>query len=271
MENAIQVRIYSVFSFAVRLLDAFTKAAPLKGSIQLSLEGRKERPIAKGDGWLVFTDLPAGTYRLLVSSKEYITKMASIVVATKQTDPSERLILLAPSPSYPFRSGDTLIRGVVFRPDGEPAAGAIVRARIRGEQDSAVKLAEQGEAGDVTLALYSPVGRICPGDAFQPVPAEGSSAPIIRIAEAGKGWTHRLAEPLSGPLPRSTALLPLIETSCDARGEFVLALPPSLGRANGEAEIAIYAEGAGSLCKHQIVDGAATSVGSIRLAPLQKG
>jgi hypothetical protein len=123
-------------SLAVSLLDDYSKGKPI-GRVEVSLKGRKEKPL----------DLPDGSYTIRVRSDYYFDE-DSDPITLSQLDPKNPIanITLKPKPSYPFPPGATLIRGKVYDSAGEAVSGA--KVRVRGK-DVENKTTEEGE-----FALY---------------------------------------------------------------------------------------------------------------------
>ncbi|GED57376.1 hypothetical protein ABER61_09700 [Brevibacillus formosus] len=264
MDQHFQVRIRSVFSYAVRLVDMYTRGAPFRSSLSVRLANHPQVPIAKGDGWYIFTDLPDGIYSLNISSREYMDRFVTFSVITGSTSYSERIIYLHPSPAYPFRSGDSLVRGRACVADGSPAGGACVQAVISYERDAPVKLAEDADKEATELIVASKKGQVDLADAFL-LETPTCKGTIIRFASPPKGRVYPLAEPLSFAYPRGTVLLPLLETNCDDRGEFVVALPLFLEKTHARMKIEVRREEAAGFAELSIQAGTTQSIGIIQM------
>ncbi|MED1946535.1 MULTISPECIES: hypothetical protein [Brevibacillus] len=262
MDQHFQVRIRSVFSYAVRLVDMYTKGAPFRSSLSVRLASHPQVPIEKGDGWYIFTDLPDGIYTLNISSREYMDRSVTFSVITGSTSYSERIIYLHPSPAYPFRSGDSLVRGRACVTDGSPAGGACVQAVISYERDAPVRLAEDADKEATELIVASKKGQVDLADAFL-LETPTCKGTIIRFASPPKGRVYPLAEPLSFAYPRGTVLLPLLETNCDDRGEFVVALPLFLEKTHARMKIEVRREEAAGFAELSIQAGTTQSIGII--------
>lgn len=264
MDQHFQVRIRSVFSYAVRLVDMYTRGAPFRSSLSVCLANHPQVPVCKGDGWYIFTDLPDGIYTLTISSREYMDRSVTFSVTTGSTSYSERIIYLYPSPVYPFRAGDSLIRGRACVEDGSPTGGAYVQAVISYERDAPVKLAEDAAKEATELIVASKKGQVDLADAFL-LETPTCKGTIIRFAGPPKGRVYPLTEPLSFAYPRGTVLLPLLETNCDDRGEFVVALPLFLEKTHARMKIEVWREEAAGFAELSIQASTTHSIGIIQM------
>ncbi|MCM3142907.1 hypothetical protein [Brevibacillus sp. MER 51] len=264
MEQHFQVRIRSVFSYAVRLVDMYTRGAPFRSSLSVRLANHPQVPIEKGDGWYIFTDLPDGIYTLNISSREYMDRSVTFSVITGSTSCSERIVYLHPSPAYPFRPGDSLVRGRACVADGSPAGGACVQAVISYERDAPVRLAEDADKEATELIVASKKGQVDLADAFL-LETSTCKGTIIRFASPPKGRVYPLTEPLSFAYPRGTVLLPLLETHCDDRGEFVVALPLFLEKTHARMKIEVRREETAGFAELSIQAGTNQSIGIIQM------
>jgi|LGVF01.1.fsa_nt_gb hypothetical protein len=129
-------------SLAVSLLDDYSKGKPI-GRVEVSLKGRKEKTIKNLSSYYLFLNLPDDTYTVQVWSDYYFDEDLN-PINLSELDRKNPLvnITLKPNPSYPFPSGATLIRGVVYNSAGKAVSGAKVRVRGR---DVEYKTTEKGE------------------------------------------------------------------------------------------------------------------------------
>ncbi|NQF15377.1 hypothetical protein HPY31_15800 [Brevibacillus sp. HB1.3] len=264
MDQHFQVRIRSVFSYAVRLVDMYTRGAPFRSSLSVRLANHRQVPVCKGDGWYIFSDLPDGIYTLNISSREYMDRSVTFSVITGSASYSERIIYLHPSPAYPFRAGDSLVRGRACLEDGSPAGGACVQAVISYERDAPVKLAEDAAKEATELIVTSKKGQVDLADAFL-LETSTCKGTIIRFASPPKDRVYPLTEPLSLAYPRGTVLLPLLETNCDDRGEFVVALPLFLEKTHARMKIEVWREEAAGFAELSIQASTTQSIGIIQM------
>ncbi|TKI54341.1 carboxypeptidase-like regulatory domain-containing protein [Brevibacillus antibioticus] len=263
MDQHFQVRIRSVLSYAVRLVDMYTRGTPFGSSLSVRLANHPQVPVCKGDGWYIFTDLPDGIYTLTISSLEYMDQSVSFST-TGSTSYSERIIYLHPSPTYPFKVGDFLVRGRACVEDGSPAEGAYVQAVISYERDAPVRLAEDADKEATELIVASKKGQVDLADAFL-LETPTCKGTIIRFAGPPSGRVYPLTEPLSFAYPRGTVLLPLLETNCDDRGEFVVALPLFLEKTHARMKIEVRQEEAAGFAELSIQAGTNHSIGIIQM------
>lgn len=264
MDDRLQARIRSVFSYAVKLVDTYTKGEPIRASLVVRLADHRQAPVSKGDGWYIFTDLPDGCYTLLISSREYIDCDVHFEVTAGQQTRTEQRIYLQPSPAYPFRTGDSLIRGRAIAEDGSPAGGACVGAVLSYEGDALVKLAEDAAKGATELTVQGKKGQAESTDLFL-LQTSALSGTIIRFAGPPKGRVYPLTEPLSIAYPRGSLFFPFFETHCDERGEFVVALPLFLDKTNAHLIIEVWLNIATGFVELPIHAGTTQSAGVIRL------
>ncbi len=141
--------------FALQLFDGFSGESQLEGELAVSILGRKP-PFEKPDSaTFVFLDLDAGlwTISVLPSSRTPYYSPVTIPVSLPMADPlwqaypdvsladlskplddptqpapyraQRALATLQPTPSYPFPSDATLVRGTVLA-GGQPLAGVTV-------------------------------------------------------------------------------------------------------------------------------------------------
>nr|CBH39148.1 conserved hypothetical protein [uncultured archaeon] len=96
-------------SLAVSLLDDYSKGKPI-GRVEVSLKGRKEKPVKNLSSYYLFLKLPDDSYTVQVRSDFYFDEELDIDLAGFK-EPTA--INLKPKPSYPFSAGATLIRGAV--------------------------------------------------------------------------------------------------------------------------------------------------------------
>jgi hypothetical protein len=113
-------------SAAFELRDAVTGGRPI-GAVNVRLTGVEQTPIAHPAGFVLFMDLPEGSYTVRVEASHYVY-YANLSVDTAQLNPLEEavLILLEPKVDYEFPAGSTLLYGTLSDQNGGPLAGARV-------------------------------------------------------------------------------------------------------------------------------------------------
>jgi hypothetical protein len=113
-------------SFAVALIDEYTGKRPI-GDVRVFIQDQNLKALKNLSGYFFFLDLLDGTYQVQVESEHYFERQ--ITVNVPEPDPLNPVesITLMPTPSYPFPSGSTLIRGMVQDSDGNPVSEATVR------------------------------------------------------------------------------------------------------------------------------------------------
>lgn len=114
-------------SFAVKLIDDFTKSKPI-GSIRVEIKEIKKKAIKNPSGYYLFTDLKAGTYTVSVDSDLYFPQEVPVDISSfpDQKKPVSEIVLI-PRTVYPFPQNATLIRGVVRDAANAPVKGAQLR------------------------------------------------------------------------------------------------------------------------------------------------
>ncbi|NQE46209.1 hypothetical protein C5S31_09340 [ANME-1 cluster archaeon GoMg2] len=127
-------------SFAVLLVDDFSNREPIC-RVEVSLNGRKEKPVKNLSSYYIFLDLPDDTYTVQVRSDYYFNEELDITAELDAKDPVVN-ITLKPKPSYPFPPGATLIRGKVYDSGGKAVSSAKVRVKEKGVEN---KTTEKGE------------------------------------------------------------------------------------------------------------------------------
>ncbi len=142
-------RLVQVVSFMVQPSDDFTEKKILNGLAIYLEEDRQRRPVRNASGDYCFLDLPAGTYTVSVrfdasAPGYYFSKKATVTVPAGEPQEPVVTIQLTPTPSYPFPSCATLIRGKVTRGGTDPIAGAEVTATYtRVDETSEVDLDDE--------------------------------------------------------------------------------------------------------------------------------
>lgn len=97
-------------SLAVYIVDDYTN----KGGInaRVSLEGCDAKPFKNPSGYYIFSGLPPKSYTVLADAGDTYIKCATPANLSAGKAVSLKINLF-PSPSYPFSSSDTLVRGSV--------------------------------------------------------------------------------------------------------------------------------------------------------------
>ncbi|WP_440956076.1 hypothetical protein ACSAZK_03745 [Methanosarcina sp. Mfa9] len=105
--------LFSRLSFAVSLLDDYTKGKPI-GRIQVRIKETGKKVIENLSGYYCFTDLEVGNYNVNIRSDLYFPEERTVNTSSFP-DPKNPVleIALKPSPVYPFPENATLLRGVV--------------------------------------------------------------------------------------------------------------------------------------------------------------
>ena len=119
------MKITTTLSLAVSLQDDYTGDRPI-GGVKVFLEGRDLKSVKNPSGYYLFLDLAGSEYQVRVETDYYFSEKTTVKLP--ELDPLNPVVQvkLKPEPSYPFSPGTTLIRGMVYGSDQNPAAGAKV-------------------------------------------------------------------------------------------------------------------------------------------------
>lgn len=205
-------------SAVLQLRDGFL-GRPVEGhGVRCRLDGAVCRPQAKPGGYLVWTDLPAGTHRLTVCLPGY--QPEEIEADIREDGMWQGCASLKPGAGYPF-SRDAVHICLTVEQDGAPLADAEVwlapadEALLKIAQDKAAAKAQQ-------LRLFSKAGA-----GTLPVPGvflvEDKKPELVQLqsVEQGEGT---LAAPLAFAHARGRGLLPAQRYRTDANGQIALLL-----------------------------------------------
>ncbi len=114
-------------SFAVKLIDDFTKSKPI-GSIRVEIKEIKKKAITNPSGYYLFTDLKAGNHTVSIDSDLYFPQELTVDISSfpDMKNPVSEVVL-TPRTVYPFPQNATLIRGVVRDAANAPVKGVQLR------------------------------------------------------------------------------------------------------------------------------------------------
>jgi len=129
-------------SFAVYLTDDYSKSLPL-GRIDVSLDDGR-RAAKNAGSYYLFLDLPEDEYRVQVRSENYFDETSAPLNPETYNNKIPLNINLMPRPSYPFRPGETLVRGRLLDGDGRPIAGGRLAGHAA-NKDFSSRATETGE------------------------------------------------------------------------------------------------------------------------------
>jgi hypothetical protein len=191
-------------SLAVSLLDDYSKAKPI-GRVEVSLKGRKEKPVKNLSSYYLFLDLPDDAYTVQVGSDYYFDEELDIDLAGFK-EPTA--INLKPKPSYPFSQSATLIRGAVantgitakiMAPEEKKSAAIVGEGDIIPAGTSSIRLDEADiNTDDVYMIRDSNKTRIefC---RITDIPVDPTNNPFIlekplRFEHAGETPLHKMVE-----------------------------------------------------------------------------
>jgi|GEM_PF-987608 len=238
-------RIMTKVSVAVRPYDPLTPGRGPVGSVAVRMDGLDKPPIRNLSGWFVFTGLHiGGKYTVRIESEHYMPLALDVQAPASAFDPpaiTEARLL--PKASYPFAGHLTILRGIVERPSGMPAQGAVVDARQFEPEDGYIAtLDENAEPGSPRLKLVGPgLETLASGSALLLKDTNAGKLEYVRLASsvpdnpAADGFP--LTEPIRYSHQAGTAVYALRDAGgctirSDGRGEFaipVARLPLSRG------------------------------------------
>ncbi len=222
MELMRTVRINTKYSLLVQLHDTYTGTAPVGTNISVMLEGINRKPLAKPEGYFVFTDLPEGTYALKVKSKFYLEENSIVTLRESDSEYHALNLSLKPAFSYPYFSGATCCLASL-RTTAATHADVRVRATVLDEGCAIARLAQDVLAAGNKEVVLNKHGIIAVGDLFRIQAKEAGTAGYCRIAAINyQKNTFILASPLEHDYKRGDYFLPVMETRSDDRGEVSL-------------------------------------------------
>lgn len=209
-------------SLVIWLIDQYSSLG-CSEEVNVYLNGQPAVFQRKAGGYLVFTDLEADDYKILIDSPYYFPEEFTIKLSSLNTAEPLVYVPLKPAPSYRFNPGSTLLRASILSEDGSPVIAAI-KAALTDDNCARAKLGRQGaKAGAKELGLIDLTGRMAPGDLLLIRPPEGVSGEICEISTMGTGdGTYALKQPLSADHNRGELLMPVFMSRSDSRGEAII-------------------------------------------------
>ena len=132
-------------SFAVNLWDDYSKSLP-SGRIEVFLDDGR-RATKNASSYYLFLDLPEGEYRVQVRSERYFDETSEPLNTATYNNKNPINMNLTPRPSYPFRPGETLMRGILLDGEGRPIPGG----RIGGHAANKDFLSRTTETGEFVI------------------------------------------------------------------------------------------------------------------------
>lgn len=220
MNNMLNVNISTCVSFAVCLFDDFTAARIMAGNILFLINGKAVRPVRKNDGYFVFVNLPEAPvgYNLTIISQRYLRK--EVLVKPQLLDPKMPVIKikLLPSAQYGFNSREALIMGRILY-GGKVSDRVKVSSVIASDEYSLGKLRGTEKS---SINLYDVIGRIISGDCLLIREADESKSETCVVKSTQEGNVYELEEDLKFKHSKSSAIMHVLNTSVDEKGEFVI-------------------------------------------------
>ena len=186
----------------VRVLDGFTGKPP--AALRWQLDGFPCRPIAKGEGYYVLTNLPDGPHELIIRGSHYAEEKLSVTTG-EENGPQELLVTMKPGAGYPFGGAVTWLTLAVQGKKKAPVPGARVwiapktpLAELRVAQD----VIQAGETGGRLFFPASAKALALPREFLL---LDGEKTEVCRLEE----WEEpRFAAPLKADHKRSCCLYP---------------------------------------------------------------
>lgn len=248
-------------SFALRLSDVCLNRPLLRSEAHLYVDGLPALCEYKPGGYFVVSDLEEGVHHVEVKSfrlqsEELFIKVdySADITAQQRT----HYLMMNPSEAHPEASRLPSVRGRVKN------ASFVYILRERGE----LKVAEDtAQAGSTRLKLFCSGARPAFPSTFRIKDKNAADSEVITIS-GFDGDEYILAKPLRYSYARSTAVVPLIQVSCNENGEFFFVIPPDFkaDTESGEISLSIFSPGKKSVTGTEVK---AKSAGITRLGDLK--
>lgn len=264
----LNIRRNARVSLAVALADDFDiGGAVIADGLRVFLKENPVSAVRNFSGYFVFTNLPDNDYTVCVTAKNYFT--TEVPVSLKLLDPAEPVVTirLKPKPAYPFPTGATLARGVVCDGQGSRICGASVQAVLAG--NIMAKLSSKGlHAQEDSMGVVSVTRRIYAGDTFlisDKTEADQEYCTVAATPELTNGiYTCKLTKLVQNNHNRGAALVPVVDTLTDEKGELVLYFRNTLTK-NFAANIIITYGEQKMQQEIQVAEGTTVSLGVVGL------
>lgn len=227
MLNIRKVLFQSKLAIVLQLIDSYTGGPPVGKQIKVSLAEVQQKPIVKADGIYLFTDLPSGTYRILIEAENYLSEWLDVQLPEDRAAEQQHSIVkisLTPNASYPVHSGATIIRARLCDSKQHSLSGVRVRAIPLTRECTIAKLAqERVERGSTTFSFMQMTGRLTAGDVFLIRDVGAKKEELCRVDEIRHDLKSiKLEQPLKNEYERGSYLLPVVQGCSDHHGELLL-------------------------------------------------
>jgi len=215
-----RIRIHFTFSLAVGLVDAFSGLPPADPSIEVRIPGVPRKPLRKHDGYWVFSNLPAGKYRLEIASRDYHGKCIDVSAGMKT---SLYHIPLFPRPTYAYPLNTTGVRLMVMDEGGRAQSDVYIRATPLAKDGFLARTLESLKKGDRKARISGKTLLLARGDMLYVTnqPSGEGEYVVIQDKDDEEGWME-FAEPIQGAYRKGAVLFLVSQGVTSERGEAVL-------------------------------------------------
>lgn len=225
-----QVTFKSTLSVVLSLVDTFTGKGPIHlKETRIYLEEWPFQAIKKPDGYVVFTDLPAKRFTLVVETDWYTDIRREIDIGQLNPKQPITIIPLFPSTSYPLTQGMTVLRMRLENRKAEGMENIMVKTVPIGDEHAAARtgLMKQHAEDLHRIAVSSVVGSFSPGDTIQIVNKK-TNEDALHVVKAYSIVDRMLTleQPVQESFPRGSSIMPVVFGCSDERGECLLFFRP---------------------------------------------
>lgn len=214
-----KVRI--IASLIIHVIDSYTGGPPIHSGLSITIDGVFKQPIVKPDGYYIFTNLPAGMYRIIIRSSNYLPLEKVFVV-----NHSEQIhnIILYPSKFYSLQSNAAAtVRFCLRNNRNEPICNKKVYLTVLNPRCAIAKLAIDHLKLGEDIVTVSKLSEVFIGDTLLLIDRSNKKSEYCEIAEQFADLvTYRLRNRVSQDYYRSSLFLPVICSYTDEKGEVLL-------------------------------------------------
>lgn len=231
------ISIRHQLSAVIYVTDMITGRAVDRQRLTFMLEPTGITPIYKNEGYYVYSNLPAGIYRLIVHSLDYGIVTRQWEWNPQQKDPPVFQLLLQPSPAYSFATKITRIYCRCVDVVGAPITDVPLTLYSRSPENSRARLRKKTNVEDQVLEVATTGVRSLAGESYllcsMHEDIEQNEQIEIKSFPQLNDQVWQLISPLSHSYTAGALLLPIVRATTDHRGEAVLvirSLPSSKGQ-----------------------------------------
>lgn len=223
MEYFKKLSLGTEVSFVLCPIDDYTGEYVQSKDILLYFPYPAKNPVYKPNGTIVFCKLPEGEYKIGLLSQKYLNEDILVQHLSSKGRYSIIYTSLKPGQAYPFQIGATLARLSVTDRSGRPLCGVTIRCGISSTEFSRAKVAKVAiKSGDAGFFVSSVTGKISVGDCYLIINGDEQIEECI-IAEHLEGSRYlKTMAPFQKDHSRGSALMPIIKTRTDEKGEAVI-------------------------------------------------